>query len=106
MAWKASTDSPALQPALVITDIVMPEMDGIEVVMRLRALQAGVKVIAMSGGGQQSVVGLPPSGPTARRGENSHQTVYLWGAAGGGPSAGGPARGGGMGAEVRAETDL
>ena len=36
---------------LVITDINMPEMDGIEVINALRDAAAGAPVIAMSGGG-------------------------------------------------------
>ena len=39
----------ASQPDLVITDIVMPEKDGIEVVMELRRRQSAVPVIALSG---------------------------------------------------------
>lgn len=41
------------QPAdLVITDIVMPEQDGLEVIMTLRRESPTLKVIAMSGGGR------------------------------------------------------
>lgn len=36
---------------LVITDILMPDFDGIEVIRRLRQLDADVKIIAISGGG-------------------------------------------------------
>ena len=36
---------------LVITDINMPEVDGIEVISRLRESRPGLPVIAMSGGG-------------------------------------------------------
>ena len=39
---------------LVITDIVMPEQGGLEVLMGLRKKQPPVKIIAMSGGGHQS----------------------------------------------------
>jgi DNA-binding NtrC family response regulator len=39
-------------PDLVITDILMPGTDGMEVLMALRREAPGLKVIAMSGGGQ------------------------------------------------------
>ena len=39
---------------LVITDIVMPEKEGLEVLMALWQRQPPVKVIAMSGGGRVS----------------------------------------------------
>lgn len=39
-------------PALVVTDLLMPEMDGLELIMEIRRLQPGVRVIAVSGGGQ------------------------------------------------------
>ena len=37
---------------LVITDIMMPEKDGLEVIMALRREGPALKVIAMSGGGR------------------------------------------------------
>ena len=42
-------ESPA---ALVITDVVMPEQEGLETLMQLRAESSTVKVIAISGGGR------------------------------------------------------
>lgn len=39
-------------PDLVVTDINMPEMDGIEVIGDLRARTPPVPVVAMSGGGE------------------------------------------------------
>lgn len=39
------------RPSFVITDIVMPEMDGIEALRALRAIDPDAVVIAMSGGG-------------------------------------------------------
>jgi DNA-binding response OmpR family regulator len=36
-------------PALVITDIVMPGMEGIEFLRRLRKIRSGIPVIAISG---------------------------------------------------------
>jgi CheY-like chemotaxis protein len=37
---------------LVITDIIMPEMEGLEVIMGLRREMPDVKIIAVSGGGR------------------------------------------------------
>jgi DNA-binding response OmpR family regulator len=37
---------------LVITDLVMPDIEGLEVIMELRRNDQNVRIIAMSGGGQ------------------------------------------------------
>jgi CheY-like chemotaxis protein len=42
------------QPDVVMTDLVMPEKEGLETIMELRRKQHGVKIIAMSGGGRVS----------------------------------------------------
>jgi DNA-binding NtrC family response regulator len=45
----------AYQPAnfgLVITDLIMPDMEGVELIVALRRVNPAVKIIAMSGGGR------------------------------------------------------
>jgi DNA-binding response OmpR family regulator len=37
---------------LVVTDLIMPEEDGLKVVIKLRELKPSVKIIAISGGGK------------------------------------------------------
>lgn len=39
-------------PDLVITDVVMPDVDGFEVLLKLRLLTPGVGALVMSGGGR------------------------------------------------------
>lgn len=43
---------PAENPDLVITDILMPEIGGIEIITELKKAFPALKVIAMSGGGR------------------------------------------------------
>ena len=38
------------KPDIVLTDIVMPGVDGIEVLLNLRKLSSDIKIMAMSGG--------------------------------------------------------
>ena len=46
----------AHQPDLVTMDITMPEMDGIEAVKQIKAINSNAKVIMCSAMGQQSMV--------------------------------------------------
>jgi DNA-binding NtrC family response regulator len=43
---------------LVITDLHMPEKDGIETIIELLSHTPGIRIIAMSGGGQTKRLGL------------------------------------------------
>ena len=37
---------------LVVTDLIMPDEDGLKVIMKLRELKPSIKIIAISGGGK------------------------------------------------------
>ena len=54
---KIGMDLYAAHPVnLIITDILMPEQDGLEVVMQLRGKSSDVKILAMSGGGKYGLM--------------------------------------------------
>lgn len=37
---------------LVVTDLIMPEEDGLKVIMKIKELKPGIRIIAISGGGK------------------------------------------------------
>ena len=43
-----------LRPVLVITDIIMPEKEGLETIREMKRINSDLKIIAMSGGGKIS----------------------------------------------------
>jgi len=49
IAMQMQSESPA---DLVITDLIMPEQEGLETISRLKKEYEGIKIIAISGGGR------------------------------------------------------
>ena len=45
---------------LIITDILMPDQDGLEIILELRRLVPEAKIIAITGGGQSGLLDLLP----------------------------------------------
>jgi DNA-binding response OmpR family regulator len=43
-----------IMPDVVVTDIIMPERDGIELILGMKKLSKNIKIIAISGGGRIS----------------------------------------------------
>jgi CheY-like chemotaxis protein len=53
---KEALQSYASSPAdLILTDIVMPDMEGIEMIIKIRKSDPKVKIVAMSGGGYLAI---------------------------------------------------
>jgi CheY-like chemotaxis protein len=42
-----------LRPGLVITDVIMPDTEGLETIREIRRIAADARIIAMSGGGRK-----------------------------------------------------
>jgi DNA-binding NtrC family response regulator len=58
---RASADAACVGGAdVVVTDLMMPEGDGLEVIMNVRRLNPGARIIAMSGGGRTVTTNLLP----------------------------------------------
>lgn len=60
------------RPDLVITDIFMPDKDGLEVIRELRQNQSSVKILAITGGGTSGSLNLLPQA----RAFGAHATLH------------------------------
>src|SRR5258706_7398782 len=87
----------AAPPDVVLTDIVMPEKEGLETIGELRRKHPGVKIIAMSGGGRVSATDylkiarkLGAAGVLAKPFSNQEMAMVLDEVLGGKPGGGLP----------------
>ena len=55
-AAEALEDLPSAKPDIVIVDLLMPEMDGIQALKEIKKIDGGAKVIMCSAMGQQAMV--------------------------------------------------
>jgi DNA-binding response OmpR family regulator len=71
------------RPAAVLTDILMPEQDGIGAIMEMRRERAEVKIIAISGSGRVgksdflTIAGKLGADATFEKGRNASELVEL-----------------------------
>ncbi len=59
------------RPDLVLTDLIMPDKDGLEMIQELRQLDPAVRIIAMSGGGRSGYTNALP----AAKAFGAHETL-------------------------------
>ena len=75
---KAVEKYPEAKPDLVLMDITMPEMDGIEALKKIKALDPGAKIIMCSAMGQQAmVIEAIQAGAKTLSSNHSRQSVFL-----------------------------
>lgn len=66
----------AVQPDVVIVDMFMPEMDGIETILNIRHANPGMRVIAISGGGQSRNFAFLETSPEMGADLTLHKPIF------------------------------